>query len=264
MNIIKTINFIVLFALCITISNNINAIARYKARPLEALMSNTLNNGELGFRYKLFNKKDCKTYLDRRRIKRKGYTPVQVSIANNTNKSLQFSLNDMSLPYVSYNQVAHDVQFVNTAKKVAAWLIPCLWIPLLLAGAWPLWLISTLGNNNTLEWEIFGLFAGGVGVLATATTAPPAIAEGIKVPKAQKQLLTDYESKALHDTIIKPFETINGIVFVQTKELTDSFSLTLVDTTSHKTYLLSTDSPSITIRSQHAFFPVFKNLFKFI
>jgi hypothetical protein len=260
MNIIKTINSIVLFALCTTISNNINAIARYKARPLETLAYETLNTGEVGFRYKLFNKQDCQKYLGRKKIISKKYTPIQMSITNNTNKSFQFSLNNFSLPCVSYNQVAHDVHFSPLRRFFgwfATWTFVMIPICLLVTAASILTHtnFSRGGGSLPVTWRTIVRFS----LPPLITAIPPIIAaqEKSRAPKAQKQLLIDYESKSLHDTAIKPFETVNGIIFVRTQELKHDFSVTLIDTSIHKKYTLSTDVQRVNVLQENSLLSLF-------
>ncbi len=66
---------------------------------------------------KVFNKADCKRFLDRNVIG-KGYQPVQVYIKNNSDKSYLFSLSRVSLPCVASEEVAKRVHTSTVGRAV--------------------------------------------------------------------------------------------------------------------------------------------------
>src|SRR2546423_1022442 len=78
----------------------------YNAKPLCDLATEAISqDNSISFAYRIFNKKDCIKYLDRDVIK-KGYQPIQITLANNTNRYLKISRKNFSLATVSIDEVA--------------------------------------------------------------------------------------------------------------------------------------------------------------
>ena len=137
---------------------------------------------------KAFTKYDCKQYLDRD-VLSEGYQPVQLTIQNNSKRTMQFILNGLSLPHVPAETVAETVH-TSTVGRVAAY-----------------------GVGSLLLWPLI----------------IPAIVDGVKSSQANKQLDNDFISKEAKDQILYPHGRMNAIVFVPVREFTDSFTVTLID-----------------------------------
>lgn len=143
---------------------------------------------------KVFNKMDCKRYLDRD-VLNKGYQPLQLCIQNNSDKSYAFSLNRISLPCVRSEEVAEKVH-TSTIGRVLGYGIPGLLI------AWPLVI--------------------------------PSIVDGIKSSEANEMLDSDFSSKTARDQIISPYSQFNKVIFVPKGEYQSSFVITIVDLESNQ------------------------------
>ena len=106
--------------------------AHYKAQPLNKLGRDFLLKKEeqfISFAYRIFNKRDCKRYLDRDVIS-KGYQPVHITFTNNSNRHLNFSITMFSLPCVNSEEVAEKV-FTSTTGRAVGYGVGALFI-------WPL------------------------------------------------------------------------------------------------------------------------------
>ncbi len=146
------------------------------------------NQQEITIAAKAFSTSDCKQYLDRDVIS-EGYQPVQLSIQNNSTKTLGFSLSGISLPHVPASVVAETVH-TSTAGRVAAYGVGSLII-------WPLII--------------------------------PAIVDGIKSSQANDQLDNDFIAKEAKDQILYPHGRMNSLIFVPVRDFTKSFTVTLID-----------------------------------
>lgn len=136
------INLSLLAYICILFSS----CAKYNAKPLNKLSTEILFNEEqeeaVSFAYKIFNKKDCKKYLDRNVIS-KGYVPIQITFTNNSKRSLHLSLTNFSLPHAFPEQVSKTVH-TSTAKRALGYGIIGLFIwPFLIPA-----IIDGLGSSE--------------------------------------------------------------------------------------------------------------------
>jgi hypothetical protein len=110
--------------------------ASYQAASLSNLSPEFLPNTtqkDVTITCKVFNKVDCKKYLDRDVIS-EGYQPVQIAIQNQSNKTLIFSSGGISIPHVSSDQVAPKVH-TSTAGRIAAYGVGSIFIPFLVIPA---------------------------------------------------------------------------------------------------------------------------------
>ncbi len=176
-------------------------IARYKAATLPELLS-SLQEPEnfLSFSYKIFTKADCKNYLGRKKIIRKGYQPVQITLVNNTGHSFKFSLGAFSFPCVSIEEMAQIMDFSTTKRMVG--------------------------------WGVGSLFVSKTFLLPTAI-------EGTVSGKESAKLQKDFIKKGLSNTVVKPYDVLNGIIFVEKRFFNPHFSFTLRDVSNGKKYIFS-------------------------
>lgn len=164
--------------------------AKYNAIPLQRIEGKSAKSAKkkVSLAYHVFNKADCKKYLDRDVLK-KGYQPLQITIVNNTDATYTISSESLSLPTASADVVAQKVH-TSTAGRAAGY-----------------------GAAAVLT---FGLFA------------IPAIVDGIGSAESNKQLDTDFSSKAFRlDGVLKPHSVLNGVVFVARESFSEDFTFTL-------------------------------------
>ncbi|MCL4360923.1 hypothetical protein M1446_01035 [Candidatus Dependentiae bacterium] len=186
--------------------------ARYQAKSLNkidtSIFSLSQNSQEkfVSFSYHIFDTDDCMKYLDRNVIA-KGYQPIQITITNNTNRYLNISMSNFSLPYVSSEEVAKRVH-TSTVKR-------------------------------SVGYGILGLFIWPFLV--------PAIVDGIGSSEANRKLDADFAKKTLKDKILRPYSTINGLIFVPVKKFKKDFTFTIVDEENHERFVLGATNHKIKI-----------------
>ena len=179
--------------------------ARYDVQPLHKLLSVSTNQDEgvVSFSYKIFDRNDCKRFLDRN-VLAAGYQPIQITIVNNSDSSVEFSKTRFSLPYVSAEEIAHKVH------------------------------TSTLARASSY----------GVGALFLWPLAIPAVVDGVMSSEANSKLDGDFARKELQDQIINPHSSIDGLIFVSSGSIVSEFSFTLIDAISKERIELSTSNPN--------------------
>lgn len=119
----------------------------------------------------------------------KGFQPIQITIANESKKYLVFSEQGVSLPIIPAEDVAKQLH-TDTVGRATAW---------------------------------------GVGSLCLWPLLIPAVVDGVGSSNANKAMDSDFGAKNLKGTIIQPYGTMNGIIFVPTSEYNDTFSVVLID-----------------------------------
>ncbi len=118
-----------------------------------------------------------------------GYQPVQLFIQNNTDKNYTFSLNRMTIPCARSEEVANKVHTSTVGRAVG------------------------YGAAALVLWPF----------------AIPAIVDGMKSAKANKNLDIDFSSKTARDQTIAPRSHYNKLIFVPRNEYQSNFSVTLID-----------------------------------
>lgn len=169
----------------------IGGCAKYNSqrlRPLQPAMIAQNAQEQVTFNYKALSKRECRKFLGKNVIK-SGYQPVQITIENDSNRTLLFSPSDISIKTVPAEIVARKV-YDRTTTRIVGWGISGLFI-------WPFLI--------------------------------PAIVDPIWSCEANQKLLLDYEDKAVAETSIRPGATLNGIVFVPVEEYRNYFTITLRD-----------------------------------
>jgi hypothetical protein len=101
----------------------LTSCASYNATSLRTLSSDAVFSSSVEQKKdiivvgKVFDKADCKRYLDRD-VLAEGYQPVQLYIENNSEKDYVFSLNKISLPYARPEEVAEKVHTSTIGRAV--------------------------------------------------------------------------------------------------------------------------------------------------
>jgi hypothetical protein len=137
----------------------------------------------------VFNKHDCKKYLDRDVIA-KGYMPIQLFIQNNSDKCYLFSPNRVSLPCASSKDVAGKVH-TSTVGRAAGY--------------------------------------GAAAFLTCGLFAIPAVVDGVKSMEANDMLDEDFAAKGARDQVIEPYSHATMLLFVPTANFQSSFDVTLIE-----------------------------------
>jgi hypothetical protein len=115
--------------------------ANYRAASLSSLSSDQViyasQTVPVSAAWKIFDKKDCKTFLGRDVIAA-GYIPIQMMIQNHSKDSMYLAADHFNIPLTPPQQVAEKVH-TSTATRVIAWgaggiLFPPLLIPAIYDG----------------------------------------------------------------------------------------------------------------------------------
>jgi hypothetical protein len=127
---LKRFKRIISLVLSIIIIVTLSGCASYKARPLKPIdtveSSPFLDTKAVSFSYRVFDKKDCRKYLDRDVLKQ-GYQPVHIRLTNSSEKPVYFSRKSISLPTVDAYEVAHKVH-TNTAGRAVGYGVAGLFV----------------------------------------------------------------------------------------------------------------------------------------
>lgn len=195
-------------ALCLAILC-VAGCARYQSQPLDRLMvpvSVKNQENSVTFAYRVFDKRDCKRYLDRD-VLAKGYQPIHITIANNTNRTFNFSLSSLNVLCIDPREVAEKVH-TSTVKRVASYGVGSLFLPVLII---------------------------------------PAVVDGIGSSEANKALDFDFENKALESQVIQPYSTANGIIFTPVKNFNHDVRAILTDVETGQKITLSSENEFVKI-----------------
>ncbi len=124
--------------------------ARYKPQPLDCITASQVYEqpSSVSFVYKIFDKRDCKKYLDRD-ILLKGYQPVQITIINNTKYHLFFRSQAISLPHVSASCIARKTHTCTAGRATGFSLLGLVVWPFLIPA-----IVDGVGSsqaNNKLD-----------------------------------------------------------------------------------------------------------------
>jgi hypothetical protein len=217
--------------------SNVLPIAHYRAIPLENLIDNAANLSKDGvtFQYKFFSKSDCKKYFGRKQVWDRGFRPIQIQIFNNTDKYLNLCTKNFSFPCIPFNQVADKVYF-DTYLRILNWCYVGMGSPGLLFVLG--FVYAPLLCNYIYAGKVFQSLLIGLPLASFLQMS----LEYFKSPRANRNLYTDFCSKAITDQVIEPGCTANGVVFVPKKHFNSNFSLILNDVASNKQFKLSTNN----------------------
>ena len=217
----------------------LSGCAKYNAMTLPQLTqhSHQSEKKNLSLEHKVFDKADCKTYLGRKNILKKGFQPVQLTIANNTDHTYIYSTTSLSLPTVPSEIVAKKVKFSSLGRFLGYSAAGSIFFAPIIPIA------TTIACCNH---PLAGLILLGCNIILGATSAgfwAIGITDGLNSHKANKELSADFADKELpFKGLLNPYQTISGIVFVPKKSFNTNFTFTLNDTDTDKAVVLSSGS----------------------
>ncbi len=176
-------------ALSLTSCASYNASSLNNLSPDIIKTSSSAKSTDVILAAKVFDRRDCKKYLDRDVIS-KGYQPIQLYIENNTSKNYVFSLSRVSVPCATSEEVAQKVH------------------------------TSTVGRAAGYGAAAF--FTCGLFVI-------PAVIDGVKSAQANETLDNDFLLKAAKDQVVHSYSRLNMLLFVPIKSYEPNFNVTLID-----------------------------------
>lgn len=222
----------------------LSGCAKYKAIPLTQPKVLTDKKG-LTLEHKVFTKQDCATYLGRKNVLKKGYQPIQLTITNNTDRSYTYSSSSLSLPIVPAEFVAKKVKFSSTGRIIGYSALALTSIAgIIFVGLPAAFFMNPLGlSGEGVAFVSFASFFGALGFPIAASV------DGTKSHEANKELAVDFAEKAVsREGIIRPGQTLNGIVFVAKNNFKKDFTFTVNDLQNNKAVVLSSTSELINVK----------------
>ncbi|HEV2601783.1 MAG TPA: hypothetical protein VGT41_05845 [Candidatus Babeliales bacterium] len=185
----------------------LNGCAHYRAKPLKPLMPTTQSvEQSISFSYEVFDVDDCVRYLDRNVIA-KGYQPIQITLANNTDHYFSVSTKTFSFDCLKPQEVAEKFH-TNTVGRAIGYGVAGLFV-------WPFII--------------------------------PAIVDGVGSSRSNKRLDADFSRKTFRSQVIKPHTTVNGLLFVSCDDFDENFTLTVTDQANNQYIVLSPAKPKYNI-----------------
>jgi hypothetical protein len=213
--------------------------AKYKAMPL--FQPKVLSDKKgLTLEHKVFNQKDCQTYLGRKNLLKKGFQPIQLTVTNNTDRSYTYSSSSLSLPIVPAEKVALKVE-TSTWGRFFGYSLSA----------------SALGTASSAFFHAasvtilgpVGWILGATAAVGGATCFVASIADTVKSNKSNKKLSADFAEKALsREGILRPYQTVNSIVFVPKESFNTNFTFTLNDLQNNKAIVLHSNVEYVDVK----------------
>lgn len=215
----------------------LSGCTHYKAITLPRLAKHSDQSEKKGLtlEHKIFTKQDCKTYLGKKNLLKKGFQPVQLTLTNNTDHSYTYSASSLSLPTVPAKLVAKKVKF-STAGRIIGYS---------LAGATILIPTALVGSLFYPVAPVAAFVAGSY----FAGFSIAGIVDGVKSHKANKELSADFADKELpFKGLLNPYQSINGIIFVPKKSFNPNFTFTLNNLKNNKAIVLHSNADYVDIK----------------
>lgn len=187
----KIKKIIILFSFSMLICPMIDA--RSKSRPLAKKATTQVMNlkeaflDPVTFSYRVLTAKECKECLNAKNLIKKGYQPIQITVTNNSDKTISISSENFSLPCVSADEVT-EVLYQSRRKQS-----------------------RNLG--------IAGIFCGW-------TLMVPSIVRSYGADDYHSEMHKSLTEKSLQAAVL-PGATASGLVFVKRKDFRSDFSLSL-------------------------------------
>jgi hypothetical protein len=125
----------------------LSGCAHYRAKPLRRLTVRNFAHTEhvVSFEHHVFDKYDCRCYLDRN-VKGRGYQVIHITLTNNTHNTLSFSPSRFSFPCIDPQEVADTVHTNTTARAVGYGLTGIFVWPFLVPA-----LVDGIGSSKANE-----------------------------------------------------------------------------------------------------------------
>lgn len=206
----------------------------YESKPLSTLsgrFNTTSIKKYVTVRVKVMNKKDMNDLFGRRgawlaRHRRSSLVPIHISIENHGDRSLVLSPELISLGTASYQTVCDRM-----SSNGGMWAFGTLMfgyptgLLLGLGGFFAIPIGSGIGSASLVNIGWASLVTG-----FSLTVATPFVAMGnaVRSAEANKELEVDLYQKMLKDnTVIRPYEHFETLIFVKRSELRSEFTVSL-------------------------------------
>jgi|GEM_PF-971924 len=200
--------------------------ARYQSVPLPSvpLKNNHSEKTPISFEYKSFTKKDCKKYLNSKRIINKGYQPIQITITNNSDNDIVISPENFSKSSVNALEVSEMLHRNNVARGLG------LATPGIIVGV-PVTAISVMTGamaaamSSNIDATLCALLIPGILIMSPFIIA--GMVQGFGAEEFNNNMDHDFKKKELQEQIVFSGSTITGLLFIPCKTLTKKQKMTI-------------------------------------
>jgi hypothetical protein len=228
----------------------LSGCANYKAMSLPKLArhadsAENSKNKTVTLDHKVFTKANCKTYLGRKNILKKGYQPIQLVITNNTDHTYTYSASSLSLPVKPVKEVINTIKFSSRGRglgySAAGTVCAGAAVPLGITA------IHCCTAACCCLCAAFGMIVFGIPTAVLGITSLGFYATSIidcrQAKKANKALSNDYATKSFPEAgTLLSGQIVDGIVFVPKAAFKDEFTFTINDRQNNNAVVLNSTS----------------------
>lgn len=189
---------------------------------VEVILPVQQNADNISFEYKLLNKKECKQYFKTKKILKKGYQPIQITVTNHSDNTIVVSpqgLNLSTIPADTVLAALHKNGFARGVPLGLVGVVAGLPLPMLTLLS-PV--VINIGIVGLATFSISGIFAG----------------VGARMYNNKISVIADLE---LQDQLVPPHTTVTGIVFVKSDSLISDVTLAVKNQNSQELLILSSN-----------------------
>ena len=174
----------------------------------EVIVSAQQHVDKVRFEYKILNKKECKNYFKTKKIIKKGYQPIQITVTNNSNDCIAVSQKGLNLQIVPADVVLNSLYKSGAIRGIA---------------------LATVATSATVPMYMFMLVPPALWITScvyftTMFTAAMFTGFGARIYNQKINLIATLE---LQSQIIPPYTSVMGMVFVKSDSFTSDVTLTV-------------------------------------
>lgn len=193
-----------------------NLDARFKEIPLDNIPLE-VTDGVI-FAHNIFSKKDCKKYLKSSKVLRKGYQPIQITVMNNTQTTIEISPKNFSDYHVSALEVSEKIHRNSCARGVG------FAIPGVIIGA-PVAFVSVYAGSMAVAMgatsSLLIFFLPALAIMSPFIIT--AIVQGCGTQDFNEKIDEIYVHKELRKQTLCPGEIVSGLLFVPHDKVAQDF-----------------------------------------
>jgi hypothetical protein len=197
-------------------------------------------NPNITCEYKILNKKNCAKYFGKYcklNYVDKGYQPVLIKFANNSDKPFEFSLNYFNIPCIPFDILADNAELNDTPGVVLNTLVSGIFYYTIIVPISSVLCTITLYTTVVIlpilipsitfsMLRTIGLGIGAAGysyifwdIYQDVTSLPTEPTSQNKKLSDDKEIFDKFSKKLLSEQKVEPFSTISGLIFVNKKDI---------------------------------------------
>jgi hypothetical protein len=182
----------------------------------------TTNVDTITFEYKILNKKECKRLFKTKKILKKGYQPIQITLTNHSDHAIVVSPKGLNIPTIPADTVLTALHKNGFARGVPLGLVGvAAGLPLPMALLLPP-VVAAVSGLCVITFFTAGIFAG----------------VGARMYNKKITIIADLE---LQSEVVLPHTAITGIVFIKSDSLISDVTLLVKNQNSQELLTLSSN-----------------------